>query len=197
MRTFIHVLFLGVVAVATASCGNVVRDGRSPMFLVIDSLGGTNSAGQDSSFSQSDVLTDEGAVFNDVGRVTLRLVPKNLTPGEEFAPTTNNEVTITRYRVSYRRTDGRNVQGRDVPYAFEGAVTGTVPATGTLQLGFELVRHVAKMEAPLAQLTVSPTVLTTIADVTFYGRDRVGNDINVTGSIQVDFANFADRDQES
>jgi len=28
--------------------------------------------------------------------------------------------------------------------------------------------------------------------VTFYGTDRVGNDISVTGSIQVDFGNFGD-----
>ena len=79
-----------------------------------------------------------------------------------------------------------------MPYAFDGAVTGTVPVGGTLSLGFELVRHDAKMEAPLAALATNPQIITTIADVTFYGRDVVGNEINVTGSIQVDFGNFAD-----
>ena len=38
-----------------------------------------------------------------------------------------------------------------------------------------------------------PTIITTIAEVTFYGQDLVGNDIQATGSIQVDFGNFADR----
>ena len=38
----------------------------------------------------------------------------------------------------------------------------------------------------------SPTIITTIADVTFYGQDQVGNDISATGSIHVDFGNFGD-----
>ena len=105
---------------------------------------------------------------------------------------TNNEVTITRYHVSYRRADGRNTQGVDVPYAFDGASTGTVPASGNITLGFELVRHVAKKEPPLIQLLTSSTIITTIADVTFYGQDRVGNEISVTGSLQIDFGNFGD-----
>ena len=56
----------------------------------------------------------------------------------------NNEITITRYHVSYRRADGRNTQGVDVPYAFDGAATATVPATGNVSIGFELVRQVGR-----------------------------------------------------
>jgi hypothetical protein len=55
------------------------------------------------------------------------------------------------------------------------------------------VRHAAKEESPLVQLQSSPTIITTIAEVTFYGTDRVGNDVSVTGSIQVDFGNFGDQ----
>jgi hypothetical protein len=54
------------------------------------------------------------------------------------------------------------------------------------------VRNAAKAESPLVQLKTNGVILTTIADVTFYGRDRVGNDISATGSIQVDFGNFGD-----
>ena len=39
-------------------------------------------------------------------------------------------MTIDRYRVSYRRADGRNMQGVDVPYTFDSAVTFTVPTQG-------------------------------------------------------------------
>jgi hypothetical protein len=28
--------------------------------------------------------------------------------------------------------------------------------------------------------------------VTFYGKDRVGNDVSVTGQIQINFGNFGD-----
>jgi hypothetical protein len=51
---------------------------------------------------------------------------------------------------------------------------------------------VAKQEAPLVQLVDSPTIISTIADITFYGQDRVGNEISVMGSISVDFGNFGD-----
>ena len=108
------------------------------------------------------------------------------------APTTNNEVTITRYHVSYLRADGRNTPGVDVPYAFDGAVTATVPVGNTVILTFELVRHTAKEESPLRQLISSPTIISTIAEVTFYGTDRTGNAISVTGSISIDFGDFGD-----
>ena len=42
--------------------------------------------------------------------------------------------------------------GRRSRTRFDGAATGTIPAGGTLKLGFELVRHVAKQESPLVQL---------------------------------------------
>jgi hypothetical protein len=126
-------------------------------------------------------------IFNDLGQAVLRMVPKDVV--NVTAPSSNNAVTITRYRVTYRRTDGRNTQGVDVPYAFDGAVTGTVPPTGTLTLSFEVVRHVAKAEPPLAQLVSNPAIITTIAEITFYGQDQVGNDISVTGLLQIDFGN--------
>ena len=66
------------------------------------------------------------------------------TPGAR--PTTNNEVTINRVHVEYIRADGRNTPGVDVPYAFDSAVTGTIPAGGSLTIGFVLVRNAAKQE---------------------------------------------------
>ena len=192
---------LAAVIVATASCGDVVRGDHASAFILIDSLtasAGGPTVGTSSTILNSDVLALITApapcttaspcptIFNDVGTVALRLAMKNYL----VSPSFNNEVTITRYHVSYRRADGRNTQGVDVPYAFDGAATGTVPATGTVSIGFELVRAVAKAEAPLRQLVNSPTVLSVIADVTFYGRDRVGNDVSVTGSISIEFANF-------
>jgi hypothetical protein len=48
---------------------------------------------------------------------------------------------------------------------------------------------VAKQEPPLAQLVSNPAIITTIAEVTFFGQDQVGNDISVTGLLQIDFGN--------
>lgn len=79
-----------------------------------------------------------------------------------------------------------------MPYGFDGAVTGTTSG-GSLKLNFEMVRHVAKLETPLVELGTNAAVITSIAEVTFYGRDQVGNDVSVSGSMQVDFGNFADK----
>jgi hypothetical protein len=190
-----------IVVTSSVSCGEV-RQGRGPMFLVIDSLTASRGgSGAGTSVLLSDVITNIRTpapctaalpcptVLNDTGIVALRLSPKDVaTPG---APSTNNQVTISRYRVRYRRADGRNVPGVDVPHGFDGAATVTIQGAGSL--GFELVRHIAKMESPLVELLSSATIITTIADVTFYGRDQVGNDVAATGSIQINFANFGDQ----
>jgi hypothetical protein len=106
------------------------------------------------------------------------------------APTPLNEITVTEYEVRYRLPNGRNTPGVDVPYPLRGALTMTVPAANVSTGVFELVRHVAKLEPPLATIGVTPVVLTTIADVTFFGRDQAGNHVSTTGSVQVNFANF-------
>jgi hypothetical protein len=207
MRTLTGLAGVAAIA-ASVSCGDVVRTGRSPAYLVINSLqasSGGASAGPLSGSLQSDVLTIVTTpspcsatnpcptLFNDMGSVELQLALRDIgTPAHPTMPTQNNEVTITRYRVVYRRADGRNIPGVDVPYGFDGGVTGTVPVSGTLKLGFELVRHIAKQEAPLRQLIDSPVIISTIADVTFFGQDQVGNEVSVTGSILVDFGNFGD-----
>lgn len=200
-------MLVAAVAAAGASCGNVVRQGRAPVYLVIDKLEAAPGASPDQfgGLLQSDVLTvvTQGGscsktnpcptIFNDVGRATLRASLKDIgTTANPATPTSNNDVTIDRYHVDYVRADGRNTPGVDVPYPWDGAATGTIPAGGTLQIGFELVRHTAKGEPPLVQLVTSSTVITTIAQVTFYGHDAVGNAVSVTGNIQVDFGNFGD-----
>jgi hypothetical protein len=204
MRMSTRLLGLAALVAAAVSCGDVIRDGRSPGVLVMVSLqgasGGGHAANTFGSILQSDVivlLTTPApctpvapcpTTFSDSGLAVIGLVMKNIT----IAPTTNNQVTITRYRVSYRRTDGRNTPGVDVPFPFEGGATATVPPGGQVTMGFELVRHVAKAETPLVQLVSNRDIITTIADVTFYGKDLVGNDVLVTGSIQIDFGNFGD-----
>ena len=182
-------------ALTAASCGDVSRTGRSPVMLVVDALNASpGGGGTASAFLLSDVLT-EGSVVNDSGTATLSLTLKN--PGTAVAtlsPTSLNAVTISRYRVRFERTDGRNTQGIDVPWGFDGATTATVPATGTADVVFDLVRHQNKEEPPLRNLRSSggASIISTIANVTFYGRDLAGNDIEVTGRIQVNFADFAD-----
>ena len=86
------------------------------------------------------------------GEVSLSLGMKDVTT----SPTTNNAITINRYHVRFVRADGRNTPGVDVPYAFDGAFTGTVRPGGNLTATFELVRHIAKTEAPLGNSGSQP-----------------------------------------
>ena len=156
-----RVLAVAVMIAATASCGSVVRSGTAPVFLVIDKIVGVRGAatpGQPSVPLISDVISlvttpapcsDASPCpefFNDTAVATLRLSLKNIgVAGTTTTPTSNNEVTITRVHVSFTRTDGRNQEGVDVPYAFDSASTGTVPASGTIDLPFEIVRNAAKL----------------------------------------------------
>ena len=200
-RKAITLALLTVLAVAGAGCG-VAEQGRSPVVLRIDDLSASSGAGSQSfaGYLNSDVQTmvkvnnvDVPTRFNDPGRVSLSLVLRDPgAPGVANTPSELNTVTITHYRVVYRRTDGRNVQGVDVPWAFDSGMTVSVPVSSSVQQTFDLVRVSAKFEAPLAALTVNGQALDAIADVTFYGKDMQNNDISATGSIGITFANFGD-----
>jgi len=199
-------LMLIVGLLASVSCGDVARSGRAPAFLVIDLLTAASGAtpGEIGNVLASDVETlvtrtvngqqvPVATIFEDVGQATLRVLLKDQgNPGATAGPSNLNWLKVNRYRVVYKRADGRNTPGVDVPYPWDGAVTGSVRVGGSLSLSFEIVRHSAKQEAPLAGLVFSPTILTTITEVTFYGQDLVGNEISVTGTIQIDFGNFGD-----
>ncbi len=196
-------LAMACLVTATSCAGELARTGKSPAYLIIDSLTAASGADPGTFGSQlnSDVqtLVDQTVngqqvrvptVFNDLGRAQVRIGLKNPSI---TSPTTINNVTITRYRVVFKRADGRNEQGKDVPYQFDGGVTVTVGAQSAV-VGFDVVRHTMKFEPPLRNLIDSGGLfqINTIAEITFYGRDQAGNDVSVTGSISVNFADFGD-----
>jgi len=207
MRNLTRFLAVAALIGTATSCGDVVRNGRAPSYLVIDSLAGIRGAvalGTPGNPLVSDVITNVSSpppctqaapcptIFNDLGQVVMHIALKD--PGTAAAPAVPsqmNAITINRYHVDYVRADGRNTPGVDVPYGFDGAVTVTV-GTNTATFGFELVRVVAKEEAPLVQLKNSASFITVLATVTFYGQDQAGNAVNVSGQIQINFGNFGD-----
>jgi hypothetical protein len=208
MRRTSQLLGLAAILAASISCGDVVRSSRAPVFLVIETLQAAqgNHPSTLGGHLTSDVITNVTTpapctadnpcptVFNDVGNATFHLALKDVgTPTTPAQPTTNNDVTITRIHIKYVRSDGRNTPGVDVPYEWDAAGTVTVASGATATIGFELVRHAAKEESPLIQLRTSPSTITTITEVTFYGRDTVGNEVSATGRIQIDFGNFGDQ----
>src|SRR6185503_11716038 len=122
-------------AMGMASCASeLTRTGASPAYLVIDSILGAQ--GNNSStfgtplFSDVQTLVDNGTavrsavVYNDLGQVRMRVLLKN--PTTPTGPSSLNSITVNRYHVEYRRSDGRNTPGVDVPYGFDGGATFTV-----------------------------------------------------------------------
>jgi hypothetical protein len=187
-----------VLAAAVTSCGELQRQGEGSSYLIVNALEAARGS-EPSSFAgnlPSDVVTvvnDVPTTFNDLGRVRLMLAMKD--PGgvdSPTKPTTANYITLDRYHVRYIRADGRNVQGVDVPYAFDGGMTLTV-GTSEVSGVFTIVRNIAKDEAPLKALTVNGVIISTIAEVTFYGHDQTGREVSAVATISVDFGNFGDK----
>jgi hypothetical protein len=172
---------------ALSSCSDAVRTGQSPSYLILQNLAG---GAQNSGVVQSDVISDTGSVVQDAGSATIQVALKD---PQGPAPTPVNSITLTQYHVQYSRSDGHNVQGVDVPFAFDSGVTQTISAGGTASVPFTLVRLQAKLEAPLQALAHKggQIVISTIATVTFYGQDQNGRAVSVSGNIEVDFADWA------
>ena len=198
---------LAAVLFGSVSCGDVSRTGRSPSLILLESLEGASGADPQafSGFLLSDVQTlvtqtIDGeevrvpTIFNDLGQATMRLELKDRGlsgTGGTIAPL--NQVTLNRYHIEFRRADGRNTPGVDVPFAVDGALTATI-GESPVSVPFEMVRHQAKLEAPLRALANfgGRLFISSIAYVTFYGSDLAGNDIQVTGTISVSFSDYAD-----
>jgi len=184
---FAKLLALAGAVALSVSCGDLVRQGHSPVMLVVESL----VDGNGNHTLRSDVLV-AGAIVNDLATASLRIQLKDQgSLGVVASPTLTNQVVIDRYRVEYRRADGHNTPGVDVPYTFDSALTQTITEDGD-DVIFQIVRHVAKAEAPLAALSPSGNIISTIATVTFYGHDLAGNDISTSANMGIDFADFAD-----
>lgn len=192
-----------LLALAAAGCGDLVRQGHGPSLAVVTMMEGSSGAtpGDWGGTLSSDVVTYverdvNGAtvrvptVFNDLGRATVSVEMKD----PATSPTTINTVTFTRYRVTYRRADGRNTPAVDVPAGFDSAVTFSAAPGSPGSAAFDIVRNVAKQEAPLVGLVSNPDLITAIATVTFYGQDHAGNEVAASGNIGITFGNFGDPD---
>lgn len=200
------VLAAVVCGLSVTSCADLATTGTGPAYLIMESVSGARGGNTIAPFASnllSDVQTivdvtvggktvPTAMVFNDNGQASIRAEMKNAL--STTAPSAISSITINRYRVRYRRSDGRNTEGVEVPYAFDGATTLTIPVGSSAKVNFDLVRHQAKLERPLITLVGGRglSFLTTIAEVTFYGQDQAGNAVTITGTIDVQFGDFGD-----
>ncbi len=177
------------------SCNPIENDTQSASMLYVAELLGTDIEDNEVNFVQSDVAVQSGdssaiSVTSDLVSATLGV--KMIDPEPYYGSSQYNNVMVTRYVVSYTRTDGNNVEGVDVPYSFEGSLSTEIPVGSEQSVSIVIVREVAKLEPPLIDLRDSggETVLTVTAKVDFYGHDLANRSVQATGYITIYFANY-------
>jgi hypothetical protein len=160
------------------------QNGASDVILLMTAINGGNPL-------DSDVVISSGGVCPDV--VALRVENHFRNPS-----VTNtgfrHDITIERYEVRYFRSDGRSVEGVDVPFGITGNVAQEIIEESSAVLNLEVVRRQAKLEPPLLNLRTGGAIIVTMfAEVTLHARTTTGQITNpVSARLQIDFANFGD-----
>ncbi len=193
----LKILVLIIATLFLASCVAKENDSTAGSFLVISSLTGNDLEGNEGSTTVfSDVLT-AGSIINDngVAKVTAELFDQSIS---NDSATAYQNVVVDQIDVEFRRTDGLNTEGVDVPFSFTQPMNILVAIGAEVDIPFVLIRHVAKLETPLIELREwvnQEKVLQLVAKVTIHGKDVSGHRINpVSGYINVWCSNFADSD---
>ena len=187
-------LLVAVAAFAGCSAG-YTTDNSSSVQLIIASINGGSAL-------NSDVCQGDSGCTVKADLATLAMAVRFKNPNITIVPSVPSAVIIERYEVKYRRSDGRGVEGQDVPYSISGNLVATfdVKVSGTDDLILEVVRVQAKLEKPLSNLRgIQPNVLsgsalalTMFADITLHGRTISGQAVTATGSLQINFADSAE-----
>jgi len=188
---------LSIIVIASAlllftSCNPIENKTESGSMLTVENIQGTDISGKAASYLQSDVLKSDNTVTADTAAVTLSAA--TLDPDPLLGESQYNDVLVTRYMVSYSRTDGKNVPGVDVPYPFEGSLSVLVRSGSSATFSAVVVREVAKLEPPLLALAESRAegVMQVTARIDFYGNDLASRAVTATGYLAIFFANYAD-----
>jgi hypothetical protein len=180
---------MALVASLSGCAANYTTENSSPIIFAIVAV-------NEGSALSSDVLTD-GAVVADKVPVVMAVRFKNLNI--PTTPSVPSAIILERYEVSYRRSDGRGVEGQDVPFRISGNVTLAIDVTKDENsiLSLEVVRAQAKLEPPLRNLQgIAPGALggafivTMFADITLHARTISGQAVTAKGSLQIDFADY-------
>jgi hypothetical protein len=161
------------------------ENGNSQVTLILTAI-------NDGAPLDSDVRISTGAICPDL--VTVRLENHFKNPNVTDTGF-RHDLIVERYEVHYLRSDGRGVEGVDVPFSLTGNLAALVPEEGESTFSLEVVRRQAKVEPPLGNLTGGggAFVVTMFADITLHARTATGEVANpVTGRLQLDFADFAD-----
>jgi hypothetical protein len=170
-------------ALAMAGCSaDYVENNEGPVLLLITAINGGAQL-------DSDVRNGEFSTFVCENEVDVELTVQNKNPNAPSAPAST--VQLDSYEVRYSRSDGRGVEGTDVPYRITGSLAASVAVGDELTVPIEVVRRQAKLEPPLDNISQT-TVLTVSAQVTLFGKTISENRVSAAARFQIDFADFGD-----
>lgn len=191
-KRWLRVVGLMGIVLFLFGCNPVEDDSDSSSFLILLSMTGTSIEGQEANYLQSDVILSSGTVTADAAKAVFKV--ELLEPNSIMGPSHFNNVVLTKYTVTYMRSDGNNRQGVDVPYAFDGSLSTLIEIGTTVNVSFIIVREVAKLEPPLVNLLEGrgEGVLQVTARVEFYGHDMTNRKVKVIGYLTIFFANYTD-----
>jgi hypothetical protein len=190
-----HIL-MGLALLAASiflpACNPLENDSRSNSILVVENITGKDMSGTDAGFLQSDVVKKDDSITADTAKATLSA--RFMDPAPLLGTSQYSDIMVTRYVVSFTRTDGRNRPGADVPFPFEGSLSTLIRVDSTTSVNFVIVREAAKLEAPLINLRDSAygDILNMTAKIEFYGHDLADKAVKATGYLTVYFANYID-----
>jgi hypothetical protein len=166
----------------TACTPDYAKSGSSPVLLLITGVNGGN-------------------VLQSTVRLGTLICPDNVSIRVENHPKNPNitaidyrgDLVIERYEVRYYRSDGRGVQGVDVPFTISGNLASEVIFNAASTVSVEVVRRQAKLEPPLSQLVSGggAFIVTMFAEITLHARTTIGQAVSASGRLQIDFAEFA------
>lgn len=179
------------------SCNPIEDETQSDSILVLQNLTGTDIEGNEVNFLQSDVVSvdsDTGLSYVAADAAKASFTAKLMDPTTTLTSSLYNNIIITRYTVAYVRSDGKNTEGVEVPYSFEGSLSTLIEIDSTVDVSFIIVREVAKLEPPLINLREGrgEGTIEVTAKVDFYGHDITNNKIKATGYLTIFFANYID-----
>jgi hypothetical protein len=201
-KNWLKILVIVPVVFLLFSCNPLENDSRSDSVLLVVRITGTDVESNEVDFLQSDVAvrnpdTETATVAADSAKVTL--TAEALEPEPALGTSHYYDILVTRYVVSYFRSDGKNQEGTDVPYSFDGAMSTRVLIDSTTEASFVVVRAVSKLEPPLINLATGrgEGELKTTARIDFYGEDTLGNKVKATGYLAIFFADYITKEEES
>lgn len=124
-----------LAAVATLGCGSELTNNAAPVEFVVTHT---------SAVSVLDIAPNNDPECQaDLGTINMQIFPKNTSAGGSMT-----QVRVTRYRVSYRRTDG----GTIVPATYVRAIDTLVGIGQTAGATFSLFELGAFAQAPFVSL---------------------------------------------